>query len=60
MRKKIRKTKKYEASPQYKIDQENARLLAEETKLRLEQERQQERLKQEKARYRRNLQQKIL
>lgn len=53
-KKRLEKQKNYEASPQYKIDQENARLLAEETKLRLEQER----LKQEKARYRRNLQQK--
>lgn len=38
-KKRLEKQKKYEASPQYKIDQENARLLAEETKLRLEQER---------------------
>lgn len=53
-KKRLEIQKKYEASPQYKIDQENARLLAEQTKLKLEQER----LKQEKARYRRDLQKK--
>lgn len=46
--------KEYEASPQYIMDQENARIAAEQAQKKPEQER----LKQEKARHRRDLQRK--